>query len=725
MDTKLNRFSHSVWGKTILFFLVLFLFSNVAVKSLYLVSGENGDLDLILEDSFEDSLELDNLYRRTYDKLTTIAFYYGNENRIKSGEAIKQKHLAYRLEQEYYGRIEYNNDTHEPILSQEEFYNENPDIRDKIINQMKIEQMINYKNLQRSLKQDKNISRVEYYVSNGQDVYSSGGVKNKDEFRKFPIYFLSTGIEEENFKGEIEYVQPRTDGEMDLYNFGATSWEDEMAEYEINEIYPIDDREIYIAFPQDLVDELKDNWTSRRIEARSIVAQLAVNLALLIFVFIIYAGTLGRDYWGSQKVVLNSFDRIYTDVNLLMCIALIFIWSFIAVEVILSRGAYKMTSLYNDSYNVMLYITAFLGSFGLALISSLIKHFKNRTLITSSLIYKVLKSIFNFFGSIFRSSSLGKKIAALLIIYPLLVVGSLIFFPIVIALAIYFALKKVKDFEEIQNGVRKIKSGELNYQIKVNDKGNLKELSSNINEIGEGLESAIDNELKSERMKSELITNVSHDIRTPLTSIITYVDLLKNEDDESKKQDYIEVIDNKSLRLKVLIDDLFEASKVSSGNIPINLEQIDLTALLSQGIGEVADRIEENNLEFKINLPKEEVNIIADGDLLWRAIENLFTNIFKYSLHGSRVYIDVYEDGEDVFLVMKNISAYELNISEGELMERFKRGDESRTSEGSGLGLSITESLIDAQKGEFKIEIDGDLFKTTIKLKKYNTSYKL
>src|SRR5690625_2627046 len=183
-------------------------------------------------------------------------------------------------------------------------------------------------------------------------------------------------------------------------------------------------------------------------------------------------------------------------------------------------------------------------------------------------------------------------------------------------------------------------------------------------------------------MKTELITNVSHDIRTPLTSLITYTDLLKTETDPEKIQEYIEILDQKSKRLQVLTDDLFAAAKASSGDIPVDLQEIDIVALINQGIGELSEHIAEKNLSFKFNYPKEHMNIIADGKLLWRSIENILTNIFNYTLEGSRVYIDITQESTETLISFKNISKYELNITEEELMERFKRGDESRTGHG-------------------------------------------
>ena len=239
-----------------------------------------------------------------------------------------------------------------------------------------------------------------------------------------------------------------------------------------------------------------------------------------------------------------------------------------------------------------------------------------------------------------------------------------------------------------------------------------------INDIAGGFTNAIEQSLKSERLKTELITNVSHDIKTPLTSIINYVDLLKKEDIQNAQiEQYIAILDKKSQRLKKLIEDLVEASKVSSGNVKLNMEIINLKELLNQTVGEFEDKLEKKNLKLEMDLPKENVMIKADNRYLYRVIENVFSNISKYALEGSRVYIQLQEQKEEVILEIKNISKDKLNISAEELMQRFVRGDKSRYTEGSGLGLSIAESLTEMQGGKFNIEIDGDLFKVVIKWK--------
>jgi signal transduction histidine kinase len=286
-------------------------------------------------------------------------------------------------------------------------------------------------------------------------------------------------------------------------------------------------------------------------------------------------------------------------------------------------------------------------------------------------------------------------------------------------------LINIKGINEIKTGITKIREGVLDYRIEVRRNSELKKFAEEVNGIREGLKNAVVNEIKSERLKTELITNVSHDLRTPLTSIITYVDLLKEEKDPEKQMKYINVLDQKSNRLKILTDDLFEMSKLKSGSIQTEKSKIDLVDLINQGLGEYENSIEESGLEFKLNFSDEEhIYANADGNLIWRSIDNILSNIFKYALENSRVYIDVESKEQYVILTFKNISKNALNISSDELLERFTRGDEARSSEGSGLGLSIAKSLIEVQNGTLDIVIDGDLFKVIIELEKYENSHK-
>ena len=286
----------------------------------------------------------------------------------------------------------------------------------------------------------------------------------------------------------------------------------------------------------------------------------------------------------------------------------------------------------------------------------------------------------------------------------------------IVGLYVYYLVKKLNYLAYIMEGTNRIKNGDINYKLDIIGDDNFTTLAEDINNIRDGLDKAIHNQLKSERLKSELITNVSHDLKTPLTSIINYVELIKKEENISPEhiKDYVNVLDSKSKRLKVLIEDLFEASKASSGNLELNMEKIDVAQLLKQAIGEMEEKLSKSNLDLKLRVPEDNTYIMADGKRLYRVIENLLSNICKYSLNNTRVYIDITNNSDKIKIIMKNISSYELNFDPEEIMERFKRADESRNTEGSGLGLAIARDLVNAQGGSFEIDIDGDLFKAII-----------
>lgn len=343
--------------------------------------------------------------------------------------------------------------------------------------------------------------------------------------------------------------------------------------------------------------------------------------------------------------------------------------------------------------------------------------------------YKFITKLFKKTLQLTRSMALAKRIIILAIVCIVANVFMMIFaindYNILIAMIAsvvtiggfaYYVLKKLSYLSYIMDGTQRIKNGDIHHKLQLIGEDNFTTLADNINNIRDGLDKAIDSQLRSERMKSELITNVSHDLKTPLTSIINYIELIKKEENITPEylKDYVNVLDSKSKRLKVLIEDLFEASKASSGNIELNMEKIDIIQLLRQSIGELEEKLSEANLDLKINVPEDKVYVRADGRRLYRVLENLLSNISKYSLSNTRVYIDITEVEGRVKLIMKNISSYELNFDPEEIMERFKRADDSRNTEGSGLGLAIARDLVKLQGGEFAIDIDGDLFKSII-----------
>ena len=271
-------------------------------------------------------------------------------------------------------------------------------------------------------------------------------------------------------------------------------------------------------------------------------------------------------------------------------------------------------------------------------------------------------------------------------------------------------------FRRLQAGGKELAAGNLDYQVDLASlKGPFRTHGENLNSIRAAIQSAVEDQMKSERMKTELITNVSHDIKTPLTSIVSYVDLLKKQPmptDEARE--YLEVLDRQSARLKKLTEDLVEASKASTGNLPVDLERTDVNVLLSQGVGEYQERLSGKDLKLVLTPAEGNPCIMADGRLLWRVFDNLLSNIEKYAQPGTRVYLSSASDGDRVTILFRNISASPLNISADELMERFVRGDEARTTEGSGLGLAIARDLTGLQGGTFDLSIDGDLFKVRL-----------
>ena len=554
------------------------------------------------------------------------------------------------------------------------------------------EDLDNFKNTIYRLEQKKGLV---YYVKQGETVFSNTEKNSMNDFRKYPAYVISKGREYELYPVESEDVMNRM------------NWEDTYTGHVLSKV-----DQVQIAFTEEYMFQKLYKWDdSRRImedTMNKLIILLAVLALSLTYLFVV----TGRSKFKDNKVDINKIDKLYIDINIILMISVVTIWGVILSEIV-------NVEISKIILTIITSVSAVSCAVVLALLLSLVRHIKNKSFFSHSLIGTIVRKIYGLGRDIYDSGSVATKVAVAVIIYPLLTAASVVFFPITIGFAVWLTHRKVKEYIAIKDGVERIKNGEIDYKINIEHNGEFKSLSEGINTIGEGFNSAIANELKSERLKTELITNVSHDIRTPLTSIITYVDLIKNETDQSKISEYVDIIEQKSLRLKTLTDDLFEASKASSGNIPVNFEKIDIVSLITQGLGELDTQVTESNLDFIINNKAEKMYVSADGRLLWRSIENLLTNIFKYSLKGSRVYIDIIDLEDKIELNIKNISAYGLNISSDELMERFKRGDESRSSEGSGLGLSISKSLIEAQGGKFEISIDGDLFKVVISLLKF------
>lgn len=503
------------------------------------------------------------------------------------------------------------------------------------------------------------------------------------------------------------------------------SWSNESIEYysivEIDKNYTKIDNFYFINILSNLMDEF-----------RNIIYPIILVLIIICTLLSIYLISAVGHKKGHEGIYINWFSKIPFDI---LCVAY-FMLLLVCID---AMRFYAFPVDITESHisiigNVLIVLIMIL----LIFVLSFAVRIKSRTLFTNTITYKILKyparlikKIFSAVSSILRNMPImWKAVLAItgigLINFILILLGTsdaeflLLFFflQILISIGILYA---VLMFKKINIATKKIADGDMNYRI--NDKsliGTFKKHAQDLNTISDGLNIALEERMKSERFKTELITNVSHDIKTPLTSIINYTDLIsKEETDNPKIKEHSEVLLRQSSKLKTLIEDLVEASKASTGNLEVNLEKCNIVVLINQATAEYEDVFEELGLNLIMNIPDEAIYIMADGKHLWRIFDNLLCNIKKYSLENTRVYIDIsiLDKDKTVEISFKNISKYPLDISSDELLERFSRGDTSRNTEGHGLGLSIAYNLSDLQGGHMKISIDGDLFKANLKFK--------
>ena len=471
-------------------------------------------------------------------------------------------------------------------------------------------------------------------------------------------------------------------------------------------------------------------------------AVCGVILAASVVVLCVLTGRMGRNEDGS--IHLNWFDRIWSEIHMggvcgfataavALCMPIMRIYALTSwTDVFVPSITVDHWFGPSNSFIVKLCIAGIMASVMLTVLClvSLVKKLKARQFWEKSLLGGLFLFIYRGLKKSFKESDSTLIKTVCVLILGALLSATWFGLPVVVVLILIFVPRIVKKFTDIKTGVARVKGGDLAYKIPVEDdaqgvRGELDRLAADINDISEAAGLAVENELKNQRMKTELISNVSHDLKTPLTSMVSYVDLLKTEGlDSPNAPSYLEIIDEKTQRLRVLTEDLFEAAKASSGAIPVNMESIDLAALVSQSLGEMGEKLSAKGLDVIVKNEIEDssahgVGVMADGQLLWRVIENLLSNVSKYALEGSRVYVNISSpEDSKVLLEIKNISASELNISAEELMEKFTRGDESRNTEGSGLGLAIAKDLTRLMMGEFKLTVDGDLFKAGVLLER-------
>ena len=507
-------------------------------------------------------------------------------------------------------------------------------------------------------------------------------------------------------------------------NISNLSIEDIKYVYQYKTLEENYDCTIYTSINEDVTqfhDDYYNSYITYKICTNSVKTAI-INIMITI-VLVIVSAILITIYAGRKRnfkeIQLELIDKIPLEIILVAMFIPFIMLLLLGIE--LSYSLNIATIIGNIGILIIMY--------SIALISyeSIVRRIKTSTILKNTIIYRLCKWIKNGIKNIFNNFSLAAKIIVILacMLIFTLVFSNWGFTGIILLIAMYVFVFKyyfdnITKFLNIKNTVKKIYEGDTKVRLQENEyTGVLKELCIYVNDIAGGFTNAIDKSLKSERMKTELITNVSHDIKTPLTSIINYVDLLKKEDMPNEKaKEYLDILEQKSQRLKRLTEDLIEASKASSGNIKLDMKKINVNELIKQISGEFEDKFKNKNLDLNIEIPKEDVFILADSRYLYRVMENMYTNIEKYAMENSRVYVDLLEENKKVKIEIKNISKEKLNISANELMERFVRGESSRNTEGSGLGLSIAQSLTKLQKGEFGIYLDGDLFKVIISFNK-------
>ena len=677
-------------------FLLFIVFLLIGVSSALNIYLKVKNYESIAVKNYLESDTISNDLRYAVNRLEFILRVYKNEEYILSGGTvenigIKDNWKLSNLYNNYIAENNYEDSSEIRELFFIEQQQEIQEIKESIISsdQANYEKIISELNLPQG---------YIYYATDGENETTNTGNPNKE------FYLLRNAYIILNEKG-IELSPENGGGVSDPLNdiFESETFNRNMR--------------IYAALEDDALLHRANRWNSDRqiLIRNTTVIIICILLVIANFSYLISsAGKMA----GSDEIHLTSFDNLYTDINLALIAG---------IAAGCRMEFYNVLNIKFTSENLMrlamLIITAAISALLLILVLYLARHIKKRTIIKHSVIYIILsKSVETLINMAASGPLMYKTIgAAILVIIasvyaadkPLLIAG-------ILFISTYIIYNKVTHFHKIQEGLQVAKNGDYDYKIRLEGKGEFRRLSEDINEITSGLKSAVESEVRSEKLKTELITNVSHDIKTPLTSIISYVDLLKREGlDSNNAPKYLDVLERKSNRLKNLTEDLFEAAKATSGSIEPKFERVHINSLIEQLLGELDEKIHESNLIFKVSATNEKVYAMADGRLLSRVMENLLSNIFKYTLKGSRVYIEISEDENNVSISFKNISAGELNIPVNELMERFKRGDESRSSEGSGLGLAIAKSLMEVQEGLLELSIDGDLFKAEIRLSKF------
>ncbi len=726
MVTRLKKFSRQWYCKFIAYLLILALAAGFVAAGLTLVSRVT-DPAAFESKSYADSTTCRQELERVVRNVMTMTYDYVSEANVRQGGALNEQAVYESLhESEGYGRYREKWQDQNPTLDPQEpnvlppaeayaleIVQAHPNwsvFDDRLFVKYIAEdpQTVQTARAKILAEQLQNYARVRTYLSaiDGQFAFyayrkdTEATLQNAkpEDIQRMPLFLeydvvenallLHHGDAAKEWYGMSESSEgARTPGARDALMVGI--------------------RPAYLA-------EREQAWMQDHRTTTICVGMMVLSLVLMLMLFAYLCIVSGR-VPGESAVRLYLVDRMYSELHIALLVGLA--CGAMALLDLLAGGSNNPLDLLPVALGGVCGILALAIPIVLSLVRTLKAHRFFRSFAVGRLCLRLLQWCARTGRAVWEGGSLMLRGMLLAAAVPLLCLPR-VTVPFVIALLLFAVYRAVARFQRLQAGVRAVRSGDLSTKIELTG-GDLGALAEDINTLREGLEAAISAEVKSERLKTELISNVSHDIKTPLTSIVTYVDLLKNElekpqPDEAALREYADVIDRKTARLRVLTTDLFEAAKATSGALAVALEQVDFQALMRQGLGEFDDKLHRAQLDIRMRAPENPVFVAADGRLLWRIFENLMSNVIKYAMPGSRVYLDLTTGHGMAMLTMKNISAYELNIPAEELMERFKRGDEARSSEGSGLGLSIAASLAQLQHGLFSIAIDGDLFKATL-----------
>lgn len=696
--TKWKTYSRKVVTKLSAFILLIIFFLIGAASALNIFLNVQ-NYESITVKSYMESNTLSNELRFAANRLEHLLRVYKSESYIVNGGTVKNLDIEDNWQlTNLYSNFIAEKGLEDNDNSRETFWLEKSKEIDEIKKIIKKNDLSNFDQIVNDLNDP---GGLLYYATDGSNEISNTNNPSRDYYKLQNVFILidKKGVELRPENGFSSYSSSLLDTVEDIEEGTKKT-------------------AIYAAITEDGLLSRVERWNSDR-EILIINSAVIVFSVMFVLTFFVYMTVVTGRNFGDEEVHMTALDRLFPDVSMSLIIGIV---------ALCITQFYNILNIRFTSENLMRFLmllsAAAAAAAFLIFFQSIVRHIKNGTLIKHSLIYVTLLSILSAMTRVVAGGPLMiKSITAVMgligVSYYISTKIPLLLFPLALGVAYYIYIK-VRKFQTIQNGIKMAKTGDYDFKINLGGVGEFKQLAEDINSMTSGLKIAVQSEVKSERLKTELITNVSHDIKTPLTSIISYVDLLKREGLNSPNAPkYLDVLDRKSNRLKTLTEDLFEAAKANSGSIEPNFEKVNVNALISQILGELDEKIQESRLVFKVTQERDRIFAKADGRLLSRVMENLLSNIFKYALQESRVYIDIAETEKEVFVSFKNISAYELNIPVDELMERFKRGDESRSSEGNGLGLAIAKSLMEIQEGILEINIDGDLFKAEIRLTKY------